>query len=293
MNGVNEMVRMKWLGLLLLLIMVYKSAVIGGGIGELKGVSERALGEPSDMDSAYIGSDWQNVEYTLDWGALGGSVESFGRKGTSRFVGKLGVTVETFTLPVVDGALSPGWTNDTRIDYRSSGPVLRASLAMEIVSWVGMLVFLPDANDYKREWLDPEPEKWARDFRVEYTNNNNGVLVDYVFHPMLGATMYGYSRSSGANYFSALVIAGVHNALWELKELPHAGSFAAQDFVTTFAASGIAAMGDMLGDTILDNSHSVPLRGLAYLLKAPSSCGNLLYFVSLGIHERRKTKGSV
>jgi hypothetical protein len=123
---------------------------------------------------------------------------------------------------------------------------------------------------------------------VEYTNNNNGILVDYVFHPMLGATMYGYSRSAGANYFSAFLIAGAHNALWELKELPHAGSFAAQDFVTTFAASGITAIGDMLGDTILNNNPSRPLRGLAYLLKAPSAWGNLLYFVSLGIHERRR-----
>jgi hypothetical protein len=244
------------------------------------------------LDSGTADNDWRGVEYAFALGPVTGAGKNYGLGVPSSSGGASGVTVETFTLQMLGGIDNAILAHDATPTVRSSAPVLRASLAIEIASWVGMLVFLPDANDYKREYLDPEPDRWARDFKVEYTNNNNGFLVDYVFHPVLGATMYGYSRSAGASYFSAFLIAGVHNALWELKELPHAGGFAAQDFVTTFAASGITAIIDMLGDTILDNNPSAPLRGLAYLLKAPSAGGNFLYFVSLGIQERRKAGGN-
>lgn len=263
-------------------------------VGENVGTEvEMNVGELCSLDSGTADSDWQGVECALALGPLTGTGNSYGLDLPSSSGSSHGLTVETLTLRMYEGNGKAFLTHDATTTVRSSAPVLRASLAIEIVSWVGMLVFLPDANDYKREYLDPEPDRWARDFKVEYTNNNNGFLVDYVFHPMLGATMYGYSRSAGASYFSAFLLAGVHNALWELKELPHAGSFAAQDFVTTFAASGITAISDMLGDTILNNNPSAPLRGLAYLLKAPSSGGNFLYFVSLGIQERRKARGNV
>jgi len=165
--------------------------------------------------------------------------------------------------------------------------IARASVTMEITSWIGMLVFLPDADKYVNKWTDPELKQWANDFEVEYTNNGNGFLVDYVFHPLLGATMYSYARNAGASYLSAFLIAATHNALWELKEYPHAGSFAAQDFVTTLAASGIAAAADCIGDAILDKHNSVPLKGLAYFLKAPSAGGMLLYKISLGLIEKK------
>lgn len=122
--------------------------------------------------------------------------------------------------------------------------IIKHILAIESVQFVSLFCVLPDCDQYRAVWVRPD----YSDFRFEVTTDNNGVLVDYIGHPAIGALFYGYYRSANCSRGLSVMMGLVHNATWELKEYPYVHHFAVGDFLTTASGTLLAFGFDVIAD---------------------------------------------
>ena len=172
-----------------------------------------------------------------------------------------------------------------RQKYRHSKYRVAANITVEAVTWVGLLLMMPDSRDYRKLWaIDNLDDMFGNGVSFRYTDGNSGFFTDKIAHPFLGSTIYGFLEQSGYHPFEALGLTCAHSILWEFKEYPKTGCIEMKDAVWTMVPSALYCLGDILAN----ETNNRILQIIGNTLSFPSHTGKFLYMYTLGKLENRK-----